>query len=122
VTGSTPRVYSVTPTFGFADASNYHISMDVNGYGFTGMDRAAISNYTVNYPITVGSNTDLSMNILDFYNISYYDNSSTFGDNRATIEIGNGDIGYSRDEIVYTYINHFTITRMIPLIVASSGD
>ena len=62
------------------------------------------------------------MAISDYVNISYYNNQSTYGDNRATVEIGNQYVGYSFDQIVYTYIDHFNVTLMAPLIVAETGD
>jgi hypothetical protein len=94
----------------------------VSGTSFIGRDRAALGNWSYNYPITVASNYSASLAVADFYNISAIDNYTTYGDNRATIEIGDTNIGYSIDEIVYTYISHFTITRMNPLIVAQTGD
>lgn len=57
-----------------------------------------------------------------FGNISYYDNKSYYGDNRASIEVGNMEVGYSLDEIVYTYLNRFVIYYMTPLIATTGGD
>ena len=55
-------------------------------------------------------------------NLSYYDNTSYYGDNRQRVEIGNPIVGYSLDEIVYTYLNRFQIYYMSPLLVNKNGE
>ena len=96
--------------------------MIVNGTLFTGMNLSAFGNFTYNVPFTAISDSQGNLTIPKFGNISLYDNTSTYGDNRASVEVGNQIIGFSRDEIVFTYIDHFIISAMSPPMVSTAGQ
>lgn len=85
------------------------------------MTLASFGNFTYDRDLGVINDDMANVTIPPFGNISIYDNSSTYGDNRARVEVGDDYLGFSRDEIVYTYINHFKITSMTPLIVSMDG-
>jgi hypothetical protein len=64
----------------------------------------------------------LNISIPPYVNISLLDNTSVFGDNRAKVELSNGIVGQTRDELTYTYINYFKITDAYPSLINEFGD
>mmetsp|Transcript_28699 Transcript_28699/g.27687 ORF Transcript_28699/g.27687 Transcript_28699/m.27687 type:complete len:776 (-) Transcript_28699:2828-5155(-) len=117
-----PRVHSINPAFGFTDSITYGVELSVFGESFLNMDRASVGNWSEDIPLTIISDTEATLFLPDFINISYFDNTSYFGENRPRLEIGSSSLGYSIDEIVYTYTNHLEISSMRPLIVSLLGD
>ncbi len=64
----------------------------------------------------------LNVSIPAFVNISILDNTTTYGDNRAIVELQNAIVGKSQDQLTYTYINYFKITDAYPSLVNDFGD
>jgi len=116
-----PRVYSLSSSFGFTNPTNYSSTLTLTGVGFTGMTHAAFGNWTTSLPITVLSDTEATLVLPDFVNISAIDGTSPYGDSRATVEIGIPEL-FSTDEIVYNYIDSFTVEKMEPLLVTAGGE
>ena len=98
------------------------MTMTVIGSGFSGKSLAEFGNSTTNVLINVTSDTMATLTIPRLKNTSVSDNSTAYGDNRITVEIGKQEVGYSRDEITFNYINHFKISTMTPELVSTTGD
>jgi len=71
------------------------------------MQEALFGNFT--HDIQLKDQTDrwLNVSVPPFVNISILDNTTTYGDNRATVELANDIVGRTRDQLTYTYINYF---------------
>lgn len=117
------RVYSITPTYVFADQYlSYNTSMTVTGTTFSDKNLAQFGNFTYSRSFTSTSSTTGTLTIPTIGNVSAADNTTAYGDNRIVVEIGNSVVGFSRDEITLNYINHFTIDDMTPELVNADGD
>ena len=64
----------------------------------------------------------MNLSIPSYVNISILDNTTTYGDNRATVEFENTIVGRSQNQLTYTYINYFKITDAYPSLVNDIGD
>ncbi len=96
--------------------------MTLNGYNFWEMQESAFGNWTRSIPLNNLLDTEAEITIPKFVNISLFDNTSTYGDNRADVRLGNPIVGSSRDEVTYTYINHYHIKDAYPTLVNEEGD
>lgn len=86
------------------------------------MNQSSFGNFINNNSIIVDTDTSATGFIPNFGNISAYDNTTTYGDNKARVRIGNTIVYYSDDEIVYNYINALKLENMTPLIVLATGN
>lgn len=86
------------------------------------MHEASFGNWTKGLPLRNLEDTYAELTIPDFVNISVFDNTSTYGDNRADMRFGNEIVGFSQDEITFNYINHYYIHNAFPILVNQEGD
>jgi hypothetical protein len=87
------RIKKIYPTFGFANSSEFKTSLKIEGEYFWEMEEARIGNYSSGVNLKNQNDRWLNISMQPFVNISILDNTTTFTDNRATIELANSIVG-----------------------------
>ena len=116
-----PRVTSVYPLFGYADAENFTSSITVTGIGFSSLDQLYFGDYAFQAATTVTS-TSMEAPLRNYQNISYVDGSTPFGKYKTPVNVGLDNWGYTKNEVAYTFVNHFEVVNYAPVLVDSTGD
>jgi len=88
--------------------------MDIYGDYLWEMNDSTFGNFTQGLPLRNITDRGVRIDIPSYVNISKLDNFTTYGDNRAKVELQNSIVGRSRDQYMFTYINHFNITNAYP--------
>jgi hypothetical protein len=90
------------------------MNMDIYGDYLWEMNDASFGNFSHGLPLRNVTDRRVRIDIPPYVNISKLDNFTTYGDNRAQVELENRIVGRSRDQYTFTYINHFKITDAYP--------
>ena len=96
--------------------------MNITGTNLADKTQTQFGNFSFNKQFTPDNSSSGYLTLIPFVNISITDNTTTYGDNRAVIEVGNQEVGFSRDEITYNYQDNFKIYSMYPLLVSYTGQ
>lgn len=86
------------------------------------MTEATFGNWTSGIQFDSLMDKWATIDIPKYVNISVFDNISTYGDNRADVRLYNDIVGFTQDEVIFNYINHYYITSAVPNLFSREGD